>query len=268
MSVVPSVFPCEKDRAQFRSLPELPGVELYQAHISRYAFEPHTHEAFGIGAIDAGAQRFRYRGANYVAPAQSLIMMNPDELHTGESACEEGWRYRMIYIQPETMARLTGEEGWWFSEAMRTDPRFALPLSQKLAALWQAETMLEREGLLVELMALIRPFARMAASEREKKTHRFDGVRDFIRANLNSELRLETLAAQASLTPWYFLRAFRRHFHVTPHQMLMAFRLYEAKQMLARGFAAAAVGLVDQAHLTRAFSRRYGITPVRYQKQV
>lgn len=48
MEGIPAVFPCEKDRAQFKQSPELPGVELYQAHISRYAFEPHTHEAFGI----------------------------------------------------------------------------------------------------------------------------------------------------------------------------------------------------------------------------
>lgn len=272
VSVVPAIFPFEKDRAQFRSLPELPGIELYQAHISRYAFEPHTHEAFGIGTIDAGAQRFRYRGTHYVAPAESLIMMNPDELHTGESACEEGWRYRMVYIQPETMDALTGEKGWWFSEAMRTDPRCAQPLSQTLAALWQAETALEREGLMVELLAMMRPFARMARRHQNEAAHRFDSVREYLRANLAQNIRLEALAEQASLTPWHFLRAFKRHFHVTPHQMLMAFRLYEAKQMLARGFAAAdvaaAVGLTDQAHLTRTFSHRYGITPVRYQKQV
>ena len=272
MSVVPSMFPCEKDRAQFRQLPELPGVELYQAHISRYAFEPHTHEAYGIGIIVAGAQRFRYRGAHYVAPAHSLVMMNPDELHTGESACEEGWRYRMVYIQPETMDKLTGETGWWFSEAMRTDPRFAQPLSQTLGALWQAETALEREGLMVDLLATMRPFARMARRHQSEAAHRFDSVRDYLRANLAQNVRLETLASLVSLTPWHFLRAFKHHFHVTPHQMLMAFRLYEAKQMLACGFAAAdvaaAVGLTDQAHLTRTFSHRYGITPVRYQKQV
>ena len=107
MEGVPASFPYEKDRARFQQLAELPGVELYQAHISRYAFEPHTHEAFGIGTIEAGAQRFRYRGTEYTAPENSLVMMNPDELHTGESACEEGWRYQMIYIQPQLMDELT-----------------------------------------------------------------------------------------------------------------------------------------------------------------
>ena len=52
----------------------------------------------------------------------------------------------------------------------------------------------------------------------------------------------------------------------------MAIRLWRAKDFLTRGLpaaeVAAATGLTDQSHLTRAFTRRYGITPVRYQKQV
>jgi AraC-like DNA-binding protein len=52
--------------------------------------------------------------------------------------------------------------------------------------------------------------------------------------------------------------------------MLMAFRLSKAKRLLAEGEApaqvAAVTGLTDQAHLTRAFVRRYGITPARYQR--
>ncbi|MOA39533.1 transcriptional activator FtrA [compost metagenome] len=76
----------------------------------------------------------------------------------------------------------------------------------------------------------------------------------------------------AGLSPFHFLRRFQAQYHVTPQQMLMALRLFEAKQLLAAGVApaqvAAATGLADQAHLTRAFVRRYGVTPARYQKQV
>jgi AraC-like DNA-binding protein len=52
----------------------------------------------------------------------------------------------------------------------------------------------------------------------------------------------------------------------------MAIRLWRAKAFLTHGMPAAevaiAVGLTDQSHLTRTFTQRYGITPVRYQKQV
>ncbi|WP_257388273.1 helix-turn-helix domain-containing protein, partial [Tahibacter caeni] len=58
----------------------------------------------------------------------------------------------------------------------------------------------------------------------------------------------------------------------TPQQMLMALRLLQAKRLLGAGTApadvAAACGLADQAHLTRAFAQRYGVTPARYQRQL
>ena len=53
--------------------------------------------------------------------------------------------------------------------------------------------------------------------------------------------------------------------------MLMALRLFEARRLAAGeppAQVALAAGLTDQAHLTRAFARRYGVTPARYQKQM
>lgn len=272
MQGVPEQFPSKKDRAEFRQLSALPGVELYQAHISRYAFEPHTHEAFGIGAIDFGAERFRYRGASHIAAAQSLVMMNPDELHTGQSLGEEGWRYRMIYIDPGVLETLTGEQGWWFSDVVQADPLASRRLSQALAALWQTPDSLAVQGQMLEIVDMFRPYARIARQARQEPQHRFDRVRDYLRACYAQPITLTELAELVSLSPYHFLRQFKRHFHVTPHQMLMAFRLFAAKQLLAQGSSAAdvaaSVGLTDQAHLTRAFAHRYGVTPVRYQKQM
>ncbi|CDZ85174.1 AraC family transcriptional regulator [Citrobacter koseri] len=102
--------------------------------------------------------------------------------------------------------------------------------------------------------------------------HRFERVRDYLHDNYMHPVTLDELARVASLSPWHFQRQFKAHFHVTPHQMLMAIRLWRAKAFLTLGMpaadVAAATGLTDQSHLTRAFTHRYGITPVRYQKQV
>ena len=49
---------------------------------------------------------------------------------------------------------------------------------------------------------------------------------------------------------------------------ISAFELIDAPHSHAAAEVAAASGLTDQSHLTRAFTRRYGITSVRYQKQV
>lgn len=272
MKGVPEQFPFEKDCAQFRHLPHLPGVELYQAHIERYAFEPHTHDAFAIGTVNSGAERFRYRGAQHLAAPGSLVLMNPDELHTGEAETPGGWRYRMLYLAPEALEQLSGERGQWFTDAVREDPLAAQRLSAILAGLWRENDPLAIDGLLLEAVGLLRPHIRVAHAEKAEAAHRFERVKQYLHDNFSETITLNQLAALVSLSPYHFLRKFKAEYHVSPHQMLMAVRLSQAKRMLERGLpaaqVAAAAGLTDQAHLTRAFANRYGVTPVRFQKQV
>jgi len=268
---VPEQFIDEKDSARFRHLAQVPGVELYHAHISRYAFEPHTHEAFGIGAIESGAERFRYRGTHYVASVNSVVTMNPDELHTGKAETAEGWRYRMVYLDPGLLEEVTGIRHWRFDEVTRLDPLRSRQICTLIQTLWLTDDPLAQKGQLLDLIDTFRPFARHSPVAHEA-THRFERAREYLHDNYMRAVTLDELAQVVTLSPYHFQRQFKSHFHVTPHQMLMAIRLWRAKNFLTHGMpaaeVAAATGLSDQSHLTRAFTHRYGITPVRYQKQV
>ena len=179
MQGVPLQFSDEKDRARFRHLEQLPGVELYHAHISRYAFEPHTHEAFGIGVIEQGAERFRYRGSQHIAAANSIVTMNPDELHTGEAETADGWRYRMIYLEPDRLEAITGVRDWWFSEVVREDPLRSRQIGQLIYGLWHSDDPLAQQGMLLDLIDTFRPLAHHASAQGEAG-HRFDRVRDYL----------------------------------------------------------------------------------------
>jgi len=273
MHGVPEQFEFLSDRAEFRNAVGRAGVELYRAHIVHHAFEPHTHEAYGFGAIERGVERFRCNGSDHLAPPDSIVLMNPDVLHTGRAETEGGWRYRMIYIDSDVLAEVAGESGWWFSEAViEGDRTQAQRLSHLLEALWQAEDSLAFDGLLYQVVSEIRPHSRLRNRDQDGPSHRFVSVLDYMQAHLGERIILEDLAAVAGLSPFHFLRQFQAQYHVTPHQMLMARRLHAAKQLLATGMApaevAAASGLTDQSHLNRAFVRRYGVTPARYQRQV
>lgn len=273
MEGVPEQFDSLQDRAEFRRPAGRPGVELYRAHIVRHAFAPHAHPAFGFGTVEQGAERFRYGGSEYLAAPGSVLCMHPDALHTGRSAVEGGWRYCNIYLDPVLLAEIAGEPDWWFADvvahAQRPQAAQILALHR---ALWQAGEPLAVDSLLAQLVHTLRPLARVPRPAAASATPRFDGVLDFMRASLEHKLSLDALAAVAGLSPFHFLRCFQAAFHVTPQQMLMALRLDRAKQLLAAGMAparvAAAAGLCDQAHLTRAFRQRYGTTPAIYQRQV
>ncbi|HUG23014.1 AraC family transcriptional regulator [Piscinibacter sp.] len=274
-SAVPRRFEHPQDAAEFRQV-HRPGIELYRAHIVRYAFDPHTHDAFGLGAIDSGVERFRYRGAEHLAPPQSLVLMNPDMLHTGRAETEQGWRYRMIYLDAQVLEQVTGERGWWFAEPVGRDAMAARRVSELLTAMWQCHDPLAIDGGLLALTDLLRPYARGTRPVEPPRRLNADLALDRAIALMNDRLAdgltLDQLAGAAGLSPFHFLRRFKARHHATPHQMLMALRLFRAKQRLAAGIppaaVAAEVGLVDQAHLTRRFARMYGVTPARYQRQL
>jgi AraC-like DNA-binding protein len=272
MQAVPERFEHPQDQAEFRRLAHRAGVELYRARIVRHAFEPHTHAAYGLGAIEAGVERFRYRGSEHLAPAGSLVLMNPDELHTGRAGHAGGWSYRMVYLDRALVEQVTGERGWWFGDAVGHDAPRARRVGALLDRLWHTDDPLAFDGLLLTLLTEFRAHARTPRVAPVEGALRFAAVIDFMRAHLHRRLTLDELAAVAGLSPFHFLRRFQATHHATPQQMLMALRLFEAKQRLARGEppaqVAAAVGLADQAHLTRALARRYGVTPARYQQQL
>ena len=272
MQGVPEHFDCVHDSAQFRRPAHRDGVELYRAHIVRHSFDPHTHEAFGLGAIESGVERFRYRGSDHLAPPESLVLMNPDVLHTGRAETEGGWRYRMVYVDADVVEAVTGDRGWWFDRAVHHDAARAPRVTALLDALWTAREPLAFDSLLLSLLEEFRSQARMERGPAKEAAPRFAHVVEYLREHLSRSVTLEELSDVAGLSPFHFLRSFKAQHHATPQQMLMALRLYEAKRRLAAGEAPAqvalATGLSDQAHLTRAFARRYGVTPARYRRQV
>lgn len=269
---MPQVFEHSGDRVQYRRPGHRGGIELYQAHIEQHCFEPHTHEAFGLGAITAGVGRFRWRGGEHLAPRATLMLMNPEDIHTGRADTDHAWGYRMAYLDRELLTELSGEPGWWFDAAVAHDGASAATVARLIEGLWASREPLAFDSGLLLLVEALRPHARIDAAAECAARMRFDPVLDHMRAHLDESLSLERLAAVAGLSPFHFLRSFKAQRHATPQQVLMALRLNEAKRRLARGEApagvAAGVGLADQAHLTRAFARRYGLTPARYQQQL
>jgi len=97
-------------------------------------------------------------------------------------------------------------------------------------------------------------------------------AREFLAESFDRRPTLDEVARSAEVNKFVLIREFRKTVGTTPHAYLVLLRLDRSRALLARGDSASDVarasGFADQAHLTRWFSRVYGVTPQRYARQV
>jgi AraC family transcriptional regulator len=90
--------------------------------------------------------------------------------------------------------------------------------------------------------------------------------------DLAGDTSLSELAALCGLSRSYFVRAFKQITGMPPHRWLLMHRVKHAKDLL-RGTTlpiadiAVACGFADQSHLTRVFSKAFGISPAAWRRQ-
>ena len=84
------------------------GVQVVAAD-SALAFGRHTHDEFGIGLIERGAQKSASGRGVVEAGAGDLITVNPGEVHDGKPFDASGRRWRMLYVDPARLLDAAGD---------------------------------------------------------------------------------------------------------------------------------------------------------------
>jgi len=96
-------------------------------------------------------------------------------------------------------------------------------------------------------------------------------VLECIESQLADDVSLLTLAHRAHISPFHFARLFRATVGMPPHRFVLRLRLEKASRLIKAGKmtlaqVAAECGFHDQPHFTRAFQRRFRITPAMYPR--
>jgi AraC-like DNA-binding protein len=270
------------EHVTIRSLNGMPDLQLMRATYVRQTFPRHSHQGFGVGVIEQGALGFSYRGDTLVAPAGSINTVNPDEVHTGQSATENGWTYRMFYFSADFLQRLSNERSGrstplpFFVSGVVHDPGLAAFIQHVHVQVSDDQvSRLEKESLLLHLFSHLiarHTYNPMAADKVGREHLAVQRVIDYLDSHFGDELSLETLAGIAYLSPYHFIRVFSRQTGLTPHAWMMQLRAQKAKELLSQGLAIADVavqtGFADQSHLSKTFKRLLGYTPGQFSNSV
>ncbi|HYD59111.1 MAG TPA: AraC family transcriptional regulator [Noviherbaspirillum sp.] len=255
------------------------GVEAVEAR-TRHTFARHTHERFGIGVIDHGAQK-SYSGRGMVeAGAGDTITVNPGEVHDGAPIGDAGRSWRILYFDPDLVVDAIHDmsEGktktFEFSHPVIRDAAIAGRFQQLFHSMTTdstAGTALLREESLLMLLADVMRRQNDSGTEQSIPDAIFK-AQSLIDDDPASPITLYDLARESGLSRFQVLRGFAKATGFTPHAYLIQRRIHLARHLIAQGApladAAAASGFADQSHMTRVFVRKYGVSPRVYADAV
>ena len=272
----------QPEEAKVWRVPCLEGSEMMRARFARQNFSRHFHRRFALGVIEQGGLRFHYLGQEMVAAAGQINLCLPGEVHDGQAAGDQGWRYRMFYLESRLLEQAAGE----LTGRQPGPPAFAGGVIQdpELAGrIWSLHCDLEARGLAgLEVESRLLLILTSLIARHGRQARRAQGVRpgekglgrarELIEAEYARNPSLDELSSQAGLSRFHFLRSFRARYGLTPHAYLNLVRLRQAKGHLGRGWpiadAAAMAGFADQSHLSRAFKKTFGITPGQFSNSL
>ncbi|KAB2860250.1 MAG: AraC family transcriptional regulator, partial [Anaerolineae bacterium] len=192
------------EEAHIWSLPQLNGLSLFRARIVTYAFKRHMHDFFVVGLIENGVQKFSYRRAEHFTPPTGIIVLNPGEAHTGESAVQGGFEYRAFYPDTDLMRRVASDiQGFehdlpFFGQPVIHDAALFQHIYNLHRTLETNHPSLEQESRLVWVLAqLITRHADAGFRLRPVKPERYETrrIRQYIEDHYAEDIRLDELAA-------------------------------------------------------------------------
>ncbi|MER7504083.1 AraC family transcriptional regulator [Nonomuraea pusilla] len=255
-------------------------LEAMHAHFERHVYHRHSHDTYSFGVTEAGAQSFTCRGSAHTSAAGMVMAFNPDDPHDGHAANPLGFTYRIVHIGPELLADVLSDVAGrraglpLFPEPVVADARLASALRALHAALLGGgATTLRRDELLTAAIAATVRRAATApprAAEPSGPALVARRARLLLQDRLLDDLSIDDLAVATGASRYAVYRAFRAQYGLSPSDFQRQLRLRAARGLIARGEpiseVAARTGFADQSHLTRWFTRCFGLTPGAYRR--
>lgn len=266
------------DWSEYWRSPDHP-LEAMHAHFERHVYHRHSHETYSFGVTELGTQAFTCRGAARMSAAGMVMAFNPDEPHDGHAPDATGFTYRIVHLAPDLVADVLADTVDHpvglplFAEPVIHDPVLADALLRLHAALRTGSRLAQDEALADTVRAMVR---RAAVHPPAVRVPRLPAgvrrVRDLLQADFRTNVGSAELAETAGCSRFALHRAFVAEYGMAPSDYQRQLRLRAARRLLAAGAPAATVaadvGFADQSHLTRWFTRYYGISPATYQRAV
>jgi len=243
-----------------------------QAHVGDKPFAEH-HEAYSLAYVRKGAFGYRVGKRHHELVAGALLIGRPGD----DYACSHdhvcGDECLSFSFTPELVETMGGKVAWRTTGVAPQAELMVLGEIAQAAADGHSDMALDEIGLLMAARFLRLTQGQVNDSEMPAAQDRRRAVEAalWIDANCAQPIDLDAAAQQVGLSPFHFLRLFRKVLDVTPHQYLLRARLARAARLLADDAQpitniAYDVGFGDLSNFVRSFRRAAGVSPRDFRK--
>jgi AraC-like DNA-binding protein len=249
--------------------PEVSGVvEVLHAYFPSHAYPSHTHDAWTVLIVDEGVVRYDLDHREHGLAQAQVSLLPPNVPHDGRSVRPEGFRKRVLYLEPDRLG--TDLIGAAVDRPEFVDPVLRQRIHQLHEVLVNGKEALESQSRLTLIEERLQQHLRRQVTDPPDR--RDPGVASRLREVLDGHLPVGITLDEAALLvhahPTHLVRAFTREYGIPPHRYLTGRRVDLARRYLLEGRPAAEVatlsGFYDQSHLNRHFRKMLGVSPTQY----
>lgn len=253
--------------------PALSGVvEVLHAHFPSHAYPSHTHDAWTVLIVDEGAVQYDLDHREHGLAQAQVSLLPPNVPHDGRSVRPEGFRKRVLYLEPDRLGESDNLIGAAVDQPEYVDPVLRHRIHQLHGVLRDGKEDLEAQSRLILIEERLRQHLRRNVTDPPDR--RDAGVAKRLREVLDEAvpegITLDQAAALVHAHPAHLVRAFSREYGMPPHRYLTGRRVDLARRYLLDGRPPAEVatlaGFYDQSHLNRHFRKMLGVTPTSFVK--
>ena len=261
----------------FQRRGDFPGVEVRTVPASNAAWRSYCAEYEFMNPQSWRGEVWHRQRRETLEPGR-VLCAHPGEVYRATRVHTPGTRTCLV-VDADVLSAYAGEhdiaaEDLRLRSVVGLSEPFRGGLWKMYEALQPERTLLEAESAMVAFVAaLVQGLIDRAPSPRAEpawSNHAAERARACLHDTNARPVDLRTLAAQAGLSRFQALRAFKRHYGMPPHAYQLRVRVGLAQRSLRAGGQPAQVaadyGFVDQSHLTRHFKRLVGVTPAQYQR--
>ena len=259
-----------------------PGYRIYDMRCTLGPRDPaneNQYPAYRVAAIVGGTFRIRSTLGDAVPVAGSLLLGNARDCYCCSHDVPHGDRCINFDFNADFLEQVRSElgvrgVGEKFRRALIPPSRESTPLAAAMeaAATGTSPAALQEAAFEVAAAALTATHSTNALGRKTSFRHELAVMRAarYIAAHSHEPCTLGELAARADMSPFHFLRVYRRVTGQTPHRHVLATRLRDAARQLRTtrhriADIALAVGFGDLSHFNATFLQHFRVSPRAYR---